>query len=57
MTVECPECEGDVEVGANDKQGDVVECEDCGADLEITKLNPPELELVEEDDSGDEDED
>ena len=34
--------------------GEIVVCSDCGVDLEVTSLNPPEVELapMEEEDWG-----
>ena len=34
----------------------MVACEECGTELEIVGLDPVELDIVEEDDFGDEDE-
>lgn len=54
----CPECEEKVFVDAESEQGDVVACEECGAELEVVGLDPLELDLYEEkggfDDSDDE---
>lgn len=51
----CPECEEKVYVDAEAEQGDVVTCEECGANLEVVGLDPLELDLYE--DSGDYDDD
>lgn len=44
-TAACPECEEKVFVDAEAEQGDVVICEECGADLEVVGLDPVELDL------------
>lgn len=53
----CPECEEKVYVDAEAEQGDVVTCEECGADLEVVGLDPLELDLYEESDDYDDDDD
>jgi alpha-aminoadipate carrier protein LysW len=47
-TATCPECEADVHVDTDADKGDLVSCEECGADLEIVGLDPVELDLAEE---------
>lgn len=47
-TTVCPECEEKVYVDAESEQGDIVTCEECGADLEVVGLDPVELDLYEE---------
>lgn len=56
-TAACPECEEKVYVDADSEQGDVVTCDECGADLEVVGLDPVELDLYEEKDNDDADED
>ena len=53
----CPECEADVHVDIDADKGDVVDCEECGIQLEVVGLDPVELDVVEEDYDEDEDED
>lgn len=53
-TTACPECEEKVFVDADSEQGDIVTCEECGADLEVVGLDPVELDLY-EDKGGDKD--
>jgi lysine biosynthesis protein LysW len=48
-TTICPECEADVHVDTDTDKGDIVECDDCGAELEVVGLDPIELDLVEDD--------
>ena len=50
-TAICPECDEDVYVDADSEQGDIVSCDECGADLEIVGLDPIELDIHE--DTGD----
>lgn len=48
-TVECPECFGEIEL--NDvMQNEIVQCSECGVDLEIIALEPVTLELAPEED-------
>lgn len=53
----CPECEADVHVETDADKGDIVDCEECGVQLEVVGLDPVELDIVEEDYDEDEDED
>jgi alpha-aminoadipate carrier protein LysW len=54
----CPECDADVHVEIDVDKGEVVDCEECGVQLEVVGLDPVELDLVEEtlDDDDDDDE-
>lgn len=55
----CPECDADVHVDLDVDKGEMVDCEECGTQLEVVGLDPVELDLVEEespDDDDDEDE-
>ena len=54
-TAVCPECDEEVYVDADSEQGDVVSCDECGADLEVVGLDPIELDLYEGDDDLDDD--
>lgn len=56
-TTICPECSEEVYVDAESEQGDVVSCDECGADLEVVGLDPIELDLYIEKDSDDYDDD
>jgi len=47
MSVLCPECESAVVVDADlVEEGDTVECEECGAELEVITLEPLKIRLV-----------
>ena len=47
-TTKCPECDGDVAVGADAVKGEIVSCPDCGAELEVTAIGPIVLALAPE---------
>ncbi|HWE60891.1 MAG TPA: lysine biosynthesis protein LysW [Chloroflexota bacterium] len=53
MTAECPECAAAIPMDGV-VQGELLRCPDCGADLEVTSLQPPVLALApsEEEDWG-----
>jgi len=55
-TAVCPECDEEVYVDADSEQGDVVSCDECGANLEVVGLDPIELDLYEGGDDFDDDE-
>jgi alpha-aminoadipate carrier protein LysW len=40
MNTVCPECAAQVSADANTEVGEVVACNDCGVDLEVTKVSP-----------------
>ena len=42
----CPECEAEVQVDEDSDKGDVVECDDCGTQLEVVGLDPIELDVA-----------
>ena len=47
-TIECLECAGSVPVADDVMLGEVVECEECGAELEVVQLDPLTVELAPE---------
>jgi alpha-aminoadipate/glutamate carrier protein LysW len=53
MTTECPECAADLQL-ADVMTGEIVQCADCSAELEILSLQPLSLGLApaEEEDWG-----
>jgi alpha-aminoadipate carrier protein LysW len=57
--VKCPVCDGAIEIEEDEvEEGDAISCDECGAELQVTGLNPLEVEAVEEaDEDDDEDED
>ncbi|HUG55436.1 MAG TPA: lysine biosynthesis protein LysW [Candidatus Limnocylindrales bacterium] len=44
----CPECDADVPVGTDAVKGEIVPCPDCGAELEVTAVQPVALALAPE---------
>ena len=44
----CPECEGAVPVTRRPIKGEVLRCGDCGAELEVTSVQPLALALAPE---------
>ncbi len=47
--VTCPLCDSEIDVEEDElDEGDLVTCEDCGAELRVIGLAPLELEPVEE---------
>jgi alpha-aminoadipate carrier protein LysW len=47
MSVLCPECENVLVVDVDAvEEGDSMECEECGSELEITSLEPLKVVLV-----------
>ncbi len=56
-TAVCPECEEDVYVDPETEQGEIVACDECGADLEVVGLDPFELDPYDGSDVFDDDDD
>lgn len=55
MAVVCPECDNPITVDVDEvEEGETVQCDECGLDLEIVSLDP--LELAPIDDTGYDDE-
>jgi len=54
MSAVCPECEAQVQLDAETVVGEVVPCADCGAELEVSSLDPAQVILAppEEEDWG-----
>ncbi len=52
-TATCPECEGSVPV-ADVEKGEIVQCPECSAELEVVNTTPLQLDLApeEEEDWG-----
>jgi alpha-aminoadipate carrier protein LysW len=50
----CPECGGNVTVGKSTIVGEIIQCPDCGVELEVKGTQPIALALapVEEEDWG-----
>jgi alpha-aminoadipate carrier protein LysW len=56
-TAECPQCGNEVSLGTQPKLGKLVECKECGAELEVVWLDPLELDWPLDEDELEEDED
>jgi len=54
MEAHCPECEATIELDEDTEIGEILECPDCGVELEVISLNPPGVDLApeEEEDWG-----
>lgn len=53
----CPVCEGTFYIDMEEvEEGDLISCEECGAELEVVSLDPLELEPVEEEETGEDEE-
>ena len=50
----CPECGATVKLENDVVEGEIIACEECGAELEVISVDPLELELApeEEEDWG-----
>lgn len=46
FTVVCPECEAQIELAAGTEVGEIIVCPDCGVDLEVTSVEPAEVQLA-----------
>ena len=56
MAVVCPECDNPIVVDIDEvEEGETVQCDECGVDLEVVSVDPLELAAI--DDSGYDDED
>jgi alpha-aminoadipate carrier protein LysW len=44
-TANCPECDATIELSGV-VMGELIVCPDCGVDLEVTSLDPVQLELA-----------
>ncbi|MCS7261535.1 MAG: lysine biosynthesis protein LysW [Anaerolineae bacterium] len=54
QTAACPECDASITLRDDTLEGEIVQCPDCGVELEVLSLDPPELDLApaEEEDWG-----
>ena len=56
--VTCPVCDGAIDLDKDDvDEGDIVSCDECGADLTVVSVEPLELESAEELEEEEEEED
>ncbi len=40
---ECPVCGVDITLAADTEEGEIIACDDCGSELEVISITPPEL--------------
>ncbi len=54
QTAVCPECDAPITLRDDTLEGEIIQCPDCGVELEVLSLDPPELHLApaEEEDWG-----
>jgi len=53
--VNCPSCDAAIDVDQDElDEGDTLTCEECGADLTVSGLDPLELESAEDDEEEEE---
>ncbi len=54
LKAECPECAADVTLPEDVMENEIVQCPECGVELEVVKLDPPTLDNApeEEEDWG-----
>ncbi len=56
--ITCPVCDADIDIEEDElDEGEVVTCDECGADLRVIGVDPLELEPLEEEEEEEEDED
>lgn len=50
----CPECDADCKLPDDVMEGEIIQCAECAAELEVTGLDPVSLDLApdEEEDFG-----
>lgn len=54
--VTCPKCDAPLDIEEEElDEGDVLSCDECGASLTVTSLNPVELESEGEEDGEEDD--
>jgi alpha-aminoadipate carrier protein LysW len=54
--ISCPKCDAPIDVEEEDlDEGDVLSCDECGASLAVSSVNPVELQLEDEEDEDDDD--
>jgi len=49
MSVVCPECDNPLDIDPDDvDEGEVLQCDECGTDLEVVSSDPLQLAAVDE---------
>ena len=55
--VTCPVCDADIDIEEDElDEGEVITCDECGADLRVAGIDPLELEEIEEEEEEEEEE-
>ena len=55
MSVVCPECDNPLDIDVDDvEEGEIIQCDECGTDLEVVSSDPLELAAVDEEGYDDE---
>ena len=55
--VNCPECDAQIDLEEDDvDEGDMLSCDECGAELRVVSTEPLELESAEEDEEEEDEE-
>ena len=55
MSVVCPECDNPLDIDTDDvEEGEIIQCDECGTDLEVVSSDPLELAAVDEEGYDDE---
>ena len=53
--VNCPKCDAVIDLDEDElDEGDTLTCDECGAELSVSSLDPLELELAEEEEEEEE---
>lgn len=47
-TIPCPDCKEEVAIPEDCEVGEVLECKNCGAEMEVLNLEPFQVSLIEE---------
>lgn len=56
MAVVCPECDNPIVVDVDEvEEGETIQCDECGMDLEVVSVEPLELAAIDEAGYDDED--
>jgi len=45
-TIQCPDCEEPVVIPDDSQTGEIIECQNCAAEMEIVSTNPPQVSLI-----------
>ena len=54
----CPQCDSVLDIDAEEvDEGDIINCDECGSELEIVATEPLELAMVDDDDDEELEED